>query len=235
MMPSSNNKSQIEIAKKAAASRAIEDVKDGMIIGLGTGSTAYFLIEGLIQKVKEGLKLQAASSSIRSEEQARAGGIEILDLNICPPIDLTIDGADELTSKLELTKGGGGALLREKLLATHSSRMHVIADQSKKVSYLGAFSLPIEIVPFGYKKTCALIDKTGSCSGRIRESKGDLYITDNKNYIYDLKFEKLIENPLELHQALIILPGVVETGLFLGIAKKAYLGFYDGHVEIIEP
>ena len=234
-MPSSDNKSQIEIAKRSAANRAIEDVTDGMIIGLGTGSTAYFLIEGLIEKVQNGLKIQAASSSIRSEEQAREGGIEILNLNDCPPIDLTIDGADELTAQLALTKGGGGALLREKLLAIHSKRMHVIADASKRVEKLGAFALPVEIVPFGYKKTCALIDSACSEQGTLRMTGDSPYITDNQNFIYDISFKTPIESPKEMHQKLITIPGVVETGLFINIAKKAYIGFYDGHVETIEP
>ncbi len=227
------NKSQVERAKKAAAEQAIaNEVQDGMIIGLGTGSTAAFLIQALIERVKQGLNIQAVSSSDRSEKMAKEGGISILDLNDVSHIDVTIDGADEFDPSLCLIKGGGGALFREKLVAINSKRMVVIADPSKRVQTLGQFPLPVEVLPFGYKKTCSHIEQLGH-PGSIRMHNGNLYITDNQNYIYDLSPQE-IADPEALHDQLLKIPGVVETGLFIGIANAVYLGHYDGTAEVVQ-
>jgi len=218
--------------KQLAAEKAVEFVKDGMKIGLGTGSTAYWAINKLGERVSEGLKITAVATSRASEEQARELGIPIVAFGDIDSLDLTIDGADELDSSLQLIKGGGGALLREKIVASNSTRMIVIADESKVVNTLGKFPLPVEMVPFAWEWTVAELAKLG-CNPELRRSGEELYKTDNGNYIADCRFE-VIESAPKLALTIQSIPGVVEHGLFIGIAEMAIVGKKDGSIEIIE-
>lgn len=218
--------------KQLAAEKAVEYVEDGMKVGLGTGSTAYWAIRKLGERVQQGLKITAVATSSASEEQARELGIPLVAFDEIDSLDLTIDGADELDSRLQLIKGGGGALLREKIVAMGSARMIVVADESKAVQTLGQFPLPVEIVPFAWEWTVAALDKLG-CTAELRRKDGELYKTDNGNYIADCRFGAIASAP-ELALALSRIPGVVEHGLFIGIADLAIIGKHDGTIEIVE-
>ncbi|WP_150268464.1 ribose-5-phosphate isomerase RpiA [Paenibacillus tepidiphilus] len=218
--------------KQLAAEKAVEYIKDGMKVGLGTGSTAYWAIRKLGERVKEGLQITAVATSQASEDQARELGIPLVAFGDIDSLDITIDGADELDGKLQLIKGGGGALLREKIVATGSARMIVIADEGKVVETLGQFPLPVEIVPFAWEWTVAALDKLG-CRTELRHKDGELYKTDNGNYIADCRFGA-IASASELALALQQIPGVVEHGLFIGIASLAIIGHADGSITVLE-
>lgn len=218
--------------KQLAAEKAVEYVQDGMKVGLGTGSTAYWAIRKLGERVSGGLNITAVATSQASEDQARELGIPLVAFGEVDSLDLTIDGADELDGALQLIKGGGGALLREKIVAMGSTRMIVVADESKAVTTLGKFPLPVEIVPFAWEWTVAGLAKLG-CKPELRRSGGELYKTDNGNYIADCRFEA-IDSAADLALALQRIPGVVEHGLFIGIADMAVIGKNDGTIEIIE-
>ncbi|WP_156113224.1 ribose-5-phosphate isomerase RpiA [Paenibacillus sp. FSL H7-0737] len=218
--------------KQLAAEKAVEYVEDGMKVGLGTGSTAYWAIRKLGERVSEGLKITAVATSSASEEQARELGIPLVAFGDIDSLDLTIDGADELDSSLQLIKGGGGALLREKIVASNSTRMIVIADEGKVVNTLGKFPLPVEIVPFAWEWTVAELAKLG-CQPELRRSGEELYKTDNGNYIADCRFEAIEAAP-KLALTIQNIPGVVDHGLFIGIAAMAIVGKLDGTIEIIE-
>ncbi|MBW4083390.1 ribose-5-phosphate isomerase RpiA [Paenibacillus sp. S150] len=218
--------------KRLAAEKAVEYVMDGMKVGLGTGSTAYWAIRKLGERVKEGLKITAVATSVASEEQARELGIPLVGFGDIGGLDLTIDGADELNQELELIKGGGGALLREKIVARGSTRMIVVADESKAVGTLGKFPLPVEIVPFAWEWTVAELAKLG-CTPELRRSGDGLYKTDNGNYIADCRFGAIPSAP-KLAESLQNITGVVEHGLFIGIAAVAIIGKKDGSIEVIE-
>ncbi|WP_028530813.1 ribose-5-phosphate isomerase RpiA [Paenibacillus sp. HW567] len=218
--------------KQLAAEKAVEYVEDGMKVGLGTGSTAYYAIRKLGERVKAGLKITAVATSQASEEQARELGIPLVAFGDIDGLDLTIDGADELDQKLQLIKGGGGALLREKIVARNSRRMVVIADESKAVDTLGKFPLPVEIVPFAWEWTLAGLTKLG-CKAELRRSGDELYKTDNGNYIADCRFRAIASAP-ELARSLQSITGVVEHGLFIGIADLAIIAKQDGSIEIVK-
>ncbi|AIQ46842.1 ribose 5-phosphate isomerase [Paenibacillus sp. FSL R7-0273] len=218
--------------KQLAAEKAVEYVQDGMKVGLGTGSTAYWAIRKLGERVKEGLRIIAVATSQASEDQARELGIPLAAFGDIDSLDLTIDGADELDGSLQLIKGGGGALLREKIVAMGSTRMIVVADESKAVKTLGKFPLPVEIVPFAWEWTVAKLEKLG-CRPELRRSGEELYRTDNGNYIADCHFEAIASAP-ELAERLQGISGVVDHGLFIGIASMAIIGKQDGSIEIIE-
>lgn len=228
----SHNNIQEQIAKKAAGYAAIDFVKEGMTVGLGTGSTATFFIEKLIERCREGLRIQAVATSARSEAKARAGGIEIIDINTLSSIDLTVDGADEIDQQKQMIKGGGGALLREKIVASMSKEMIVVVDEHKLVPRLGKFPLPVEIIPFAYRATIHRIERLGFHGQLRQDSSGELYLTDNNNYIYDIKFDQYIEHPVDLHHFLREIVGVVESGLFIHLAGRVIVGYDDGKVEI---
>ncbi|CAH1190936.1 Ribose-5-phosphate isomerase A [Paenibacillus auburnensis] len=218
--------------KQLAAEKAVEYVQDGMKVGLGTGSTAYWAIRKLGERVQQGLKITAVATSQASEDQARELGIPLVAFGDIDSLDLTIDGADELDGELQLIKGGGGALLREKIVAMGSTRMIVVADESKAVQTLGKFPLPVEIVPFAWEWTVAKLAKLG-CKPELRRSGDELYKTDNGNYIADCRFEVIASAP-ELALSLQGISGVVDHGLFIGIASMAIIGKNDGSIEIIE-
>ncbi|WP_025702260.1 ribose-5-phosphate isomerase RpiA, partial [Paenibacillus forsythiae] len=215
-----------------AAEAAVDYIQDGMKVGLGTGSTAYWAIRKLGDRVAEGLRITAVATSRASEQQARELGIPLVSFGEVDRLDVTIDGADELDGKLQLIKGGGGALLREKIVAMGSDRMIVIADESKVVGTLGKFPLPVEIVPFAWEWTVAALAQLG-CIPELRQGGGELYKSDNGNYIADCRFE-IIPSPPELALALQSIPGVVEHGLFIGIADMAIVGKSDGTLQIID-
>ncbi|MFE5317844.1 ribose-5-phosphate isomerase RpiA [Paenibacillus sp. NPDC056579] len=218
--------------KKLASDKAIEYVTDGMIVGLGTGSTAYWAIEALAKRVREGLNIRAVASSNHSEQLAKQGGIPLVPFSDIQLIDVTIDGADEVDSQLNLIKGGGGALLREKILAANSKTFIVIVDESKKVEHLGHFPLPVEIVPFAESLTIRQIQQL-DCTTTIRTVEGKPFVTDNGNLIVDCEFGKILD-PIELHKRLNLIPGVVENGLFPLMASKVIVGHLDGSVELID-
>jgi ribose 5-phosphate isomerase A len=219
-------------AKQLAAEIAVTFLDDGMTIGLGTGSTAYWAIEKIGEKVKsEGWKIRAIATSIRSEEQALGLGIPIVDFSTVRTIDVTIDGADEVDGQLQLIKGGGGALLREKIVATNSRQMIVVADESKWVKTLGRFPLPVEIVHFGWERTFEKLQLLG-CLARRRMNGTGPYLTDNGNYIVDCAFEEINDAPA-LHASVNGITGVVDNGLFIQIASKLVLGFNNGETRII--
>ena len=234
----SGDLSPIDKAKFVAAKRASEMVESGMRVGLGTGSTAAWLVRCLGELVREdGLKFHGVPTSTRTAELAREVGIPILSLDEAKWLDLTIDGADEFDRDLNLIKGGGGALLQEKIVATASDRMVVIADKAKEVANLGAFPLPIEVIPFGWQTSQALVEETlisMDVMGRtstLRMNGASPYVTDAGNHILDLHLTR-IGNPRQLALVLNQIPGVVENGLFIDICDTVVIGYGDGKVEV---
>ena len=232
--------SPIETAKFVAAKQATQYVKSGMKVGLGTGSTAAWLVQCLGEMVRnDGLQIKAVPTSNRTADLARDVGIEIITLDEAKWLDLTIDGTDEYDSALNLIKGGGGAHLREKVVATASDRMIVIADASKQVAALGAFPLPVEVLPFGMRTTRSLIEDvlTGAdVLGRdvTQRMSGDVpYVTDEGNFILDLHLKR-IGNAQHLSIALNQIPGVVENGLFIDICDMVIVGHGTGKVEVCD-
>lgn len=219
-------------AKRIAAERAVDDVRDGMIVGLGTGSTAYYTIQRLGQLVQQGLSIQAIATSVQSEQLAKQLGIPLISFSEMTELDLTIDGADEVDPAFNLIKGGGGALLREKIVAAASKQLTVVVDEHKVVRQLGKFALPVEIVKFGYEATIRKLNQLG-CEPILRARDGELYVTDNENYIVDCSFNQ-IAAPVELHRELNLIPGVVDNGLFVGMTKKVIVGYDNGDVQVLE-
>lgn len=221
---------QIINTKKIAAERAVDYVKDGMWVGLGTGSTALWAIHAIANKVKEGMHVKAIATSKQSELLALELGMQIFTFADTAHLDITIDGADEVDENLNLIKGGGGALLREKIVGSATKFYIIIADEKKRVKTLGTFPLPVEVVKFGYQHTVILLEKLG-CTTSIRKTEAEPFITDNGNYIFDCSFGT-IPNPASLHQDINSIPGVVDNGLFVGMADIVIIGKNNGEVEI---
>jgi len=228
-----------ERGKRAAAARALEFVEDGMTLGLGTGSTARWFVDLLAERMRlEGLRVTGVPTSSQTRAQAGALGIPLTTLDQAGWLDLTVDGADEFDSRLNLIKGGGGALLQEKIVATASTRMVVITDPSKQVAKLGGFALPVELVRFGATATRLLIGELlehQDVTGRdmtLRQGEDGPYITDEGHYIVDLDLGR-IGDPARLNAGLNAIPGVVETGLFCGIASAVIVGEPDGTARVI--
>ncbi|WP_186577903.1 ribose-5-phosphate isomerase RpiA [Aquibacillus kalidii] len=218
-------------SKQLAGEKATEFIKDGMVLGLGTGSTVYWTIQKLGELVKGGLNIQGVPTSKQTEKLANQLDIPLLSLSDVNDIDLTIDGADEANSNLELIKGGGGALLREKMIASISRRLVIVVDQSKYVPELGHFPLPVEIVPFGWEITSKQIAALG-CLPQLRREERDPVVTDNGNYIVDCHFNT-ISDAKQLDQALNMIPGVVENGLFVDMANELIIGRDDGTIDFL--
>lgn len=224
--------------KRAAAARAVEFVRPGMRLGLGTGSTAKYFVELIGERVRGGLDVVAVPTSEATLADAKRCGITLTTLDDTPQLDLTVDGADEIAPDLSLIKGGGGALLREKIVAAASRRMIVIADESKYVGALGRFPLPIEVVPFGVaaiqrsiEAAIKRVQKAGSLA--IRQAKaGHPFVTDGGHWIIDAELGR-IDDPAALAHALAAVPGVVEHGLFIGLADTAIIGGSAG-VKIVK-
>lgn len=214
-------------AKKLAAAKAVEQVKTGMAVGLGTGSTVYWVMQQLGLLVKNGLHIKAVATSVQTEKLARELGIPIIDFDQAGPLDICIDGADEADPQHNLIKGGGGALFREKIVAYNSALFIVVVDESKLVPQLGKFPLPIEVLPFGASQTLKHVEALGGkCN--IRQANGQPFITDNGNLIADAAFYP-IQNPKMLNEQLHQIPGVIETGLFpTGGNRKIIVGAADG-------
>ena len=224
--------------KRAAAARAVEFVRPGMRLGLGTGSTAKHFVELIGERVRAGLNVVAVPTSETTLADAKRCGIALTTLDETPELDLTVDGADEIAPDLSLIKGGGGALLREKIVAAASARMIVIADDSKCVDALGRFPLPIEVVPFGLGAIQRAVDvaikgvqRPGSLAVR-RGKDGHPFVTDGGHWIIDAALGR-IDDPAALAHALTAVPGVVEHGLFIGLANLAIIGGPNG-VKMIE-
>lgn len=228
----------IDRAKYASAHCAADFVQDGMRVGLGTGSTAAWLVRRLGARVRQdGLRIIAVPTSARTAQLAREVGINVVSLDEARWLDLTIDGADEFDTELTLIKGGGGALLQEKIVATASDQMIVITDAAKEVKTLGAFPLPVEVIPFGWPATKALVEEvlaSMDVMGRqssLRMNGTQPYVTDEGNYILDLALGR-IGNARQLALVLNQVPGVVENGLFVDIADQVVIGHADGTVEL---
>ncbi|WP_138751269.1 ribose-5-phosphate isomerase RpiA [Paenibacillus sinopodophylli] len=218
-------------SKRIAAEKAVESIKDGMIVGLGTGSTAYYAIQKIGQRVKDGLSVKAIATSKQSEELAIDLNIPMISFTELEEIDVTIDGADEVDGEWNLIKGGGGALLREKIVAAASKLLIVVVDESKVVPVLGRFPLPVEIVPFGFEMTVRKLKKLGA-EPVIRREDHQIFVTDNGNYIADCHFESIPE-PEKLHTMLNLIPGIVDHGLFIGMAGQVIVGSTDGSVRVL--
>jgi ribose 5-phosphate isomerase A len=224
--------------KQAAAERAAALVESGMRVGLGTGSTAAFLVAALGERVKAGLDIVGVPTSEATRRQAEGLGIRLAALEDVPELDITIDGADELDPQLRLIKGGGGALLREKLVASSSRRMVVIADAGKRVERLGRFPLPVEIVPFGVgattRRIAGALTEFGLGAGEIKlrqTASGETFVTDGGHWIVDLHLGQ-IPDPDGLAAMLKSLTGVVDHGLFIGLASDALIGTETGVMEM---
>lgn len=222
-------------AKQRAGYKAAEFVEDGMRVGLGTGTTAQWLVERLGVRVREeGLRVRCVPTSRQTEEQARALGIPLVTLGEVGELDIAIDGADEIGPDLALIKGGGGALLREKLVASAARRFVVIADIRKRVAVLGRFPLPVEVVQFGWELTARRVSGVVGVEPALRlDGNGEPFVTDNGNFILDCRCEE-IRDPARTERELKSLAGVVESGLFVNMADSAVLADEEG-VEIIEP
>lgn len=216
--------------KKAAADRAVDEyVKDGMTVGLGTGSTAFFAIMRVGELVKKGYKLKCVATSQNTEDIAREQGIEIVSLDDVDSIDVTIDGADEVDGNMNLIKGLGGALLREKIVAAATVTEVIVVDESKIVEKLGVKRpLPVEVCSFGNKHTAYGLKRQG-CDPQLRMTGGQPFVSDGGNLIYDCKFPS-IDNPYFLESAIDSIPGVVECGLFLNTAAAVIVARSDGSI-----
>jgi ribose 5-phosphate isomerase A len=228
----------MDALKRLAAARALEEVRDGMKLGLGTGSTAKHFVDLLGERVRAGLKVVGVPTSEATRAQADGCGIKLTTLDEIDHLDLTVDGADEVDHRLDLIKGGGGALLREKIVASASDRMVVIADETKWVDVLGRFPLPVEVVPFGLAATRRAIERAfaeSRVSGQmsLRKAKdGHVFVTDGGHWIVDAHLGR-IEDASRLAGLLGAIPGVVEHGLFVGLARTAILAGAQG-IRVIE-
>lgn len=228
----------IDMAKYVSARRAVDYVEDGMRVGLGTGSTAAWMVRCLGEMVRnDGLNITGVATSTRTADLARQVGVPVVTLDEAKWLDVTIDGADEFDSNLNLIKGGGGALLQEKIVATASDQMIVITDPTKLVDKLGAFPLPVEVIPFGWQTTKALIEESlinldvlGRTS-TLRLNNDKPYRTDEGNLILDLHLRR-ISNARQLSLVLNQIPGVVENGLFMDICDVVIVGDANGSVEV---
>jgi len=224
--------------KRAAAAKALDYISDGMKLGLGTGSTAEAFMDILAPRVRGGLKLLCVPTSERSTTYARKLGLSLGSLDDLAPLDLTVDGADEADRELTLIKGAGGALLREKIVAAASKRMVVIADETKLVARLGRFTLPVEVLEFGHKTTARHLAEACTALGynnipmTLRQREGAIFKSDSGNLIYDCAMGA-ITSAAKLASAISAIPGVVEHGLFIGIATTLLIA-HPGEVEVIE-
>jgi ribose 5-phosphate isomerase A len=224
----------VDAQKDAAAARAVELVSDGMLVGLGTGSTAAHAVRRLGARVRAGLKVRAVPTSEATRRLAEAEGIPLAGLDEVEALDLAIDGTDEADGELSLIKGGGGALLREKVVARLARKFVVIADASKLVEKLGAFPLPVEVVPFAEGAVAREIGRMGTKSSVRKAPDGRPFVTDNGNHVLDCPFRRL-DAPDTVALLLDAIPGVVDHGLFLGMTDLLILGEPGGGTRIIEP
>ncbi len=218
--------------KKMVGTYAAQFVEQNAVIGLGTGSTVYWLLQALGTRIQQGLRFTAVPTSTQTHTIGTALGIQFRELNEVDELSVTIDGADEADPQLQLIKGGGGALLQEKMVAAASKKLIIIADHTKVVAQLGKFPLPVEVIPFGWKQVQKHIAQLGCEKIVLRVKNNDTYITDNHNYILDCWFDA-IGDAAALNAALHNIPGVVETGLFINMAKEVIAGYPDGRIVTI--
>lgn len=205
-------------------------IHPGMRVGIGSGSTVAYFIEELSKRVGGGLAITGVPTSSATEHRCRALGISMVDIDSVDHLDLTVDGADEIDGEWRLIKGGGAALLQEKIVASNSKKLIIIADESKMVDTLGQFPLPVEVVPFGWQHTMRRISETTGCSKiDLRLLQGAPLVTDHQHYLLDCYFGS-IADPAHLDRSLQNIPGVVETGLFLGLTSSIIIGYNDGRV-----
>jgi ribose 5-phosphate isomerase A len=217
--------------KREVGIKASKLVKPGMVVGIGTGTTAYYLIVSLAQLVREGMDIRCVPTSRATERLALDSKLRLTGLNDVEHIDITIDGADEIDPQLQLIKGGGGALLQEKMVAAASKQMIVIADHTKLVKQLGTFPLPVEVIPFGWKQVQRYIQQLYPIQATLRMKDNSVFRTDHGHHILDCHFGH-ITDARSLHATLNTIPGVVENGLFLGMATGTMIGYPDGRVEV---
>lgn len=220
-----------EPLKRLAAERAAGLVEPGMLVGLGTGSTAALAVEAIGRRLREGslAEIRGVATSSRTSEQARAAGIPLVELDGSAAIDVTIDGADEVEPRLDLVKGGGGALLREKIVARESRRNVIVVDETKLVERLGTtFPVAVEVARFGWRTHVPALEALGARVTLRPGAAGDPYVTDDGHYILDCRFEDGIDDPARLEGEILARPGVVETGLFLRLASMVIVGGRDG-------
>ncbi len=229
-----SDQENIKQAKIIAAKAALPLVQNGMILGLGSGSTAELFIELLGESCKRGLKVTCVPTSVKSEQRAKELGIVLLDFHAINHIDLTIDGADEVDNHKFLIKGGGGALLREKIIAQSSAEFVVIVDHTKLVDQLGRFPLPIEISTFAYSSTIRRLQENGHKPKLRMIDRQIPYVTENGNFIVDLQFENRIKDPVKENSKLKDIAGVLETGLFCHMTKQVIVGYANGTSQVIE-
>ena len=205
-------------------------IKQDMLIGLGTGTTVYFLLKELGRRKQQGLNFSAVCTSIQTQNILNEEGINFLSLDDIGRLQLTIDGADEADMAGNLIKGGGGALLQEKIVAAASDKLIIIVDEKKDVQTLGVFPLPVEVITFGWRQVQRKIENTYNIKTVLREKEGETFITDHRHYILDCYFNS-IPDPLQLNTSLHLIPGVVETGLFVGMATTIITGYADGTIK----
>jgi ribose 5-phosphate isomerase A len=217
--------------KEAAARASLQFVKDGQVVGLGTGSTAAHFIKLLAEQVKNGLRVRGIPTSVRSREQAQSLGIPLTTLDECQEIAVTVDGADEVDPRLRLIKGGGGAMLREKIVASATEKLVIVADASKQVAVLGQFPLPVEVIPFAQMLVSKRIAALGASVSLRKGDDGKPYVTDENNHILDCRFGQ-IPDADGLARKLSDMPGVVEHGLFIGMASVVLLARGNEIVEL---
>lgn len=215
--------------KKAAAEASLKYIENGMTIGLGSGSTVYYLLEGLSEMVKKGLHVTGVPTSVKTEKWAKKFGIPLTEIKEDTQIDIAIDGADYVDRDYNLLKGGGGSLVREKLVDAIAEKFIVIVDDSKMVNQFKDTSLPVEILPFAWKKTSQRIKRLGY-QAELRQNNDEIFISDNGNFILDCRFE-LMENPLNSHRLLKQQLGVIETGLFINMADLIIISGTEKVVE----
>ena len=209
-----------DLEKEAAARASLQFIRDGQVVGLGTGSTAAYFIQLLAQEVKKGLRIRGIPTSLRSQELALSLGIPLTTLDECQEIAVTVDGADEVDGQLRLIKGGGGAMLREKIVASATKQLVIVADASKRVPVLGKFPLPVEVIRFAQALVAKRIAALGADVQLRSGTDGKPYVTDENNHILDCKFGQIADAD-ELARQLSEMPGIVEHGLFIGMASVA--------------
>ena len=227
MITGSGEALEQEEMKRIAAEKAVEYIENDMVLGLGTGSTVEYTIKKIGQLVKDGLKIKGIPTSMHTRKIAKECKIPLTTLEENPVIDLTIDGADEVDSNLNLIKGGGGALTREKIIAYHSTKEIIVIDENKIVKALGVdFPLPVEVLKFGWTSTKKALEDFG-CTAELRKIVGEPFITDNSSYILDCDFER-IEDAEQLEKDINNVPGVIENGLFIGLVDEVIVGSKKG-------
>ena len=222
-----------EQEKEAAAQASLKFIKDGQVVGIGTGSTAAYFIKSLGEQVNNGLRIRCIPTSEHSRQLAASLGIPLTTLDECPEIDVTVDGADEVDPQLRLIKGGGGALLREKIVASASRQVVIVADSSKRVPVLGKFGLPVEVIKFAQAVVKNKIEALGARVS-LRQQHGRPYLTDENNYIFDCHFGE-IADPNRLARQLSDIPGMVEHGLFIALASVVLIAAGREVIELRRP